>query len=201
MKYATLVLSFFISLSSVGQQDFAEDCGIGLTMVADPFLYDDMSIPTSLSRTRALEGDWVPEEYSPFFFKPDYGLYHFVCLEKTDTYYKVLVNESEIGYFPSNAEFVFRTWESTLMNAVVERITADNPLLSECDSESAIVEFNCETERFTVEDVLEKDGEYWLYVSFDPNCSVYPDASTPLEYGWIKWKENGVLLVNLMLLC
>ena len=201
MKYATLVLSFFISLLSVAQQGSIQNYGIGLAIVAEPFLYEDLSTPTSLSRTSALEGNWIPEDYSPFFFKPDYGLYHFVCLEKTDTYYKVLVNDSEVGYFPSNSEFVFRTWESMLMNAAVERITADNPLLSECDNESERVEFNCETERFMVEDVLEKDGEHWLYVSFDPNCSEYPDSNVRLEYGWIKWKKNGVLLVDLMLLC
>lgn len=201
MKNWIPILLTLIALSSFGQNKQPKELGIGFSIATNPYQFEDLSIPDNIFKDKELTQKWDSDKVFPFFFKPDYGLYHFVCLEKTIDYYKILVNDNEIAYLPNDTNYYFKTWEAMILQSKVERLTKDNPIRQECDDKSGIVEYNCEYDRLTVQDVVQKNGEYWLEIHFSPECEEYPSKNSKVKYGWIKWRTNNKLLVEILLLC
>jgi hypothetical protein len=201
MKNYLTILLILLVLNSFGQNKSPKELGIGFTIASNPYEFGGLSIPKNLFKNKDLTQKWDSAKVFPFFLKPDYGLYHFICLEKTNDYYKILVNDTEIGYLPNDSNYYFKTWDAILLQSTVERLTKDNPIRKECDNESKIIVNRCEFDRLTVQDVIQKDGEFWIQIYFSPECEVYPDKNTKVKYGWIKWRIDGKLLVNILLLC
>lgn len=193
-----LILCF---LNSFAQNSNPKELGVGFAIAANPYEFDVKSIPSNLFIDQNLTQKWKIDSVFPYFLKPDYGLYHFICLAKTEKYYKVLVNDNDIGYIPNDASFNFITWDSILKDASVERLPLDNPIMSECNDSSKTILYYCEFERLKVVETLQKDGEYWLKVYFSPVCEDYFDQDSDVIYGWIKWRSNNQLLIEIYLLC
>ena len=60
------------------------------------------------------------------FYKPDYGIMHFVCVDTTDKAYKVLVNYSDFKYLPKTKSYEFKTWEEYILQSFgIRRLTVD----------------------------------------------------------------------------
>jgi len=201
MKNWITILLAFIVVSSFGQNKQPKELGIGFTIATNPYQFEDLSIPDNIFKDKELTQKWDADKVFPFFFKPDYGLYHFICLENTTDYYKILVNDSEIAYLPNDTNYYFKTWDAMILQSKVERLTKDNPIRQECDDKSGIIENNCKYDRLTVQDVIQKNGEYWLEIHFSPECEDYPNKNSKVKYGWIKWRMNNKLLVEILLLC
>jgi hypothetical protein len=201
MKNITTILLTLLVLNSFGQNQTPKELGIGFAIASDPYEFEDLSTPKNLYSNKELTEKWSSDKVYPFFLKPDYGLYHFICLEKTNDYYKVLVNDNEIGFIPNDSNYYFKTWDTILMQSTVERLTKDNPIRKEWNNESETISNDCEFDRLTVQDVILRDGEYWLQIYFSTECEDYPDKNSKVKYGWIKWRTNDKLLVNILLLC
>lgn len=201
MKICLTILLTFIILNSFGQNRQPIELGIGFAIATDPFAFEDLSIPGNLFSDKELSQKWVSDKVFPFFFKPDYGLYHFICLEKTKNYYKILVNDKEIAYLSYDTNWYFETWDAILLNSTVERLTTNNPILKEWNDNSETIKNNCELDRLNVESIIQKNGEYWLKIYFSTECENYPDKNSNVKHGWIKWRTNDKLLVNILLLC
>lgn len=201
MKTITTILLTLLVLNSFGQNQTPKELGIGFAIASAPYEFEDLSTPKNLYSNKELTEKWSSDKVYPFFLKPDYGLYHFICLEKTNDYYKVLVNDNEIGFIPNDSNYYFKTWDAILMQSTVERLTKDNPIRKAWNNESETISNDCEFDRLTVKDVILKDGEYWLQIYFSPECEDYPDKNSKVKYGWIKWRTNDKLLVNILLLC
>lgn len=201
MKNWTTIILTLIVLNSFGQNRKPKELGIGFAIASNPYEFEDLSTPENLYRNKELTDKWNSDEVYPFFLKPDYGLYHFICLERTNNYYRILVNDREVGYIPNDSNYYFKTWDAILLQSTVERLTKDNPIRKECNYQSETITNNCDFDRLTVEDVIQKDGEFWLQIYFSPECEDYPDKNSKVEYGWIKWRTIDKLLVGILLLC
>ncbi|MFY0598136.1 MAG: hypothetical protein JXR03_00595 [Cyclobacteriaceae bacterium] len=201
MKNWIIILLTLIVLNSFGQNRDPKELGIGFAIPTNPYEFEDMSTPQNLYKNKEMTDKWNSNNVYPFFLKPDYGLYHFICLEKTNDYYKILVNDNEVGYIPNDSSYYFKTWDAILLQSTIARLTKNNLIRNEWNDDSGTIINNCEFDRLTVEDVIQKDGEFWLQIYFSPECEDYPDNNSKVEYGWIKWRTENKLLVNILLLC
>ena len=199
--WITLILSLSISVI-YGQNRQPKELGIGFAVAENPYLHDNMSHPKDIFTNSGLTDKIGTDKIFPFFYKPDYGLYHFICLEKNAKYYKILINDSEIGFIPNNKNYIFKTWETILMTSSVERIDKQNLIRTNpIESEKEIVTNNCKYESLKVIDIIERKGEFWIEVSFATNCEPYPKENDKRKNGWIKWRDLNKLLVRIQLLC
>lgn len=201
MKYWIVISLLLLSISTTAQNKQPYQLGIGFAIATDPYSIGFDSIPGNIYEDSLLTQQWTNAEVYPFFFKPDYGLYHFICLEKTDSYYKVLVNDNESAFIPNDSNFCFKTWDLILLGSRVQRLNKQLPIRTQPSETSGIVENACESDLFGVDDVLQKNGEYWLSVYFSVDCQDYPDKNSKVMHGWIRWRDGNKLLVNIMLLC
>ncbi len=199
--WITLTLSLFISVI-YGQNKQPIELGIGFAIANNPYLYEDMSHPKNIYSDSKLTNRVQTDKIFPFFYKPDYGLYHFICLEKNDKYYKVLINDTEAAFIPNNQNYIFKSWETILMSASVERIDKQNLIRNNpTESDKEIITNDCKYETLKVTDVIERNGEFWISVSFAIDCEPYPKENTKRKTGWIKWRSSEKLLVRIQLLC
>ena len=197
-----IVLSFSFSVIK-GQNKQPKELGIGLAIAKNPYSFGNRTHPNDIYKNRELTDKISTNNIFPFFYKPDYGLYHFICIEKNKKYYKILINDTEIGYIPNNQNYFFKSWETLLMTASVARIDKkSNPIRkSPNDTEKIIISNNCKFETLKVVDVIEQKGEFWIQISFATNCNPYPENGTKQKTGWIKWRNMKKLLVTFQLLC
>jgi hypothetical protein len=205
MRIPTILL-FLATFPSYGQDSNPVKIGLGIVEIRDTYdesrivtIYRDKNFNEKIEDFRLygkLNRIW------PFFFKPDYGLCSFVCLEKTQTYFRILINDNEEGFLKNDNEKHFKTWESLLVNSTVERLDIKaNPLKEDPEDEQRSIDltYNIKVDRLEVIDVIELKGQHWINVRFSKSgempCS--PDCGT----AWIKWKEGDKLLVNIFRLC
>ena len=201
MKILISIILTLIFFTAKGQNQQPKEFGIGFAIATDPFLFDRTYRPNDIFIDKELTEKLTIKKVSPFFYKPDYGLYHFICLVKTKDYYKILINDSETGFIPNNENYYFKTWDAIIMNSSLERNNRNNQIRENWTENSKIIINECEFDRLKVTDIMEKNGEYWVSVSFAPNCETYPNEKTILKNGWIKWRTKEKLLVDILLLC
>ncbi len=210
-KKMRVITTFFIllTLSSYGQEKNPVKLGLGIVAIGDTYdesktiaVYKDKNLKNKIEDFKLygeLKTVW------PYYFKPDYGLCYFVCLEKTKDYFKVLINDKEEGFLKNERDKYFKTWESLLINSTVERLDIiANPLrLKPIDNAEKIkLEYKIVVDRLSVIDVIEVNGEHWLKVNFSKSGKdVIDNATQDTGEGWIKWKADDKLLVRILLLC
>ncbi|TXD53157.1 MULTISPECIES: hypothetical protein [unclassified Polaribacter] len=196
-----LILSLSISVI-YGQNKQPKKSGIGFAVAENPYLYENLSHPKDIFSNNKLTNKIQTNKIFPYFYKPDYGLYHFICLEKNSKYYKILINNSEIGFIPNNEKYIFKTWETILMSASVERIDKQNLIRnSPKEKDEKIIINSCKYESMKVIDIIEQNGKFWIEISFATNCEAYPENNAERKTGWIKWRNSEKLLVRIQLLC
>jgi len=208
MRTLTTIL-FLLTLTSYGQENNPIKLGLGIIAIADT--YDESKIVTVYKDKDFKEKIEDFKLYGqlkriwPYYFKPDYGLCSFVCLEKTKGYFKILINDTEEGFLKNDSEKYFKTWESLLINSTVERLDLkSNPLkLKPGDNQTTIsLEYEVKVDRLEVIDVIEINGQHWINVRFSKTGKVPCDKGTSdCGTAWIKWKSGDKLLVNILLLC
>jgi len=201
MKNWSIIVFTFLAFSSWGQNHNPKELGIGFAIATNPYQFENSTHPTNIFTDQELKTKRTVGNIFPFFYKPDYGLYHFICLKKTKDFYKILINDSESAFIPNDSNFYFQTWDAILLNSSVERILKTDPIRKNHSSESGSIQYDCEFDRFFVTDIIEIRGEYWLAVEFAPKCEEYPTKETKMNYGWIRWRTDKKLLIRIMLLC
>ena len=201
MKTILIILTILVSSISLSQNKNPISLGIGFTIPKDVTPYEDMSVPQNMFTNKELSNKYNPEKVFPYFFKPDYGLYHFICLEKTDAYFKVLVNDSDIAYLPNDGFYIYKSWETILFSGSLQRKSRENQIRESASDDSAVIINSCEIESLKVQQIIEVNGEYWLNIYFYTSCDPYDNDPSKRTYGWIKWRTKDKILVNIMLLC
>ena len=201
MRNLLTIILTLITLISFGQNKNPKELGIGLTIATNPYEFETKLSPKNLYINKELTQKWNTSNVFPFFYKPDYGLYHFICLEQTKDYYKILVNDTTIGYLSNDSTFYFKTWEVMLLQSTVERLSNDNPIRKECNNQCEIIINKCEFERLDVIDVIQKDGEFWIQINFSSDCEEHQENNPNVKSGWLKWRTKERLLVDFLLLC
>ena len=188
--------------------------GIGLIIVPEKFkIYRDNKLSELYG-----EFDIYREEVSicSKYFKPDYGILHFVCIERTNKYFKVLVNFSTVLYLENNKENIFTTWNDYILSSYgIRRLTSNSGeisesqnLKSEPDDKSETLEIPEGYELFCPIEIKKE----WLKVQYDcfyneeenPNegkpCNEYIDKCKNPTVGWIRWKKKNKILIDIFLM-
>jgi hypothetical protein len=208
MRALTTIL-ILVTLTSYGQEKNPIKLGLGIVAIDDTYdvsktvtVYKDQNLKTKIENFKLygqLKRVW------PYYFKPDYGLCYFVCLEKTKTYFRILINDKEEGYLTNDSDKFFKSWESLLINATVERLDIKaNPLKQKPtdNAETINLEYEFKVDRLVVSDVIEINGQYWIKVNYSKSGKdPFDKGTTDSGEGWVKWKAGDKLLVNILLLC
>ena len=141
---------------------------------------------------------------------------HFVCIGKTDKAYKILINYSDIKYFPKTKSYDFKTWDQYILQSFGIRrlsaqtgdITASLPLRIEPSDNADTLPILKGHEMFCP---IEVKGD-WVKVKYD--C-FYNDENNPNEgepchnfigkcknplTGWLRWRQESKLLIDIFLM-
>jgi hypothetical protein len=190
--------------------------GIGLIIAPPKFeIYND-----SLLSEKIASWDMYDDESKinicSKFFKPDYGIMHFVCISKSEKAYKVLVNFSDIKYLPKTKNYDFKTWDEYISQSFgIRRLTNDNGVISKNYTLRIKPEDNAHSlaipkghELFCP---MEIKGD-WIKVRYDcfyndknnshegePCYSYIDKCKNPLT-GWLRWRQENQLLIDIFLM-
>lgn len=108
------------------------------------------------------------------------------CIAQENQYYKVKLDNEQEGYIPKKSDkIIFQTWEEHILDVFsVDFNIKANPLRSEPIEDSKPLYFD--RDEFYHPNQIKGD---WLQVKWgsDGNWS----------YGWVKWKSEGKLLIDL----
>lgn len=212
----------YFELLETPKNTSSNEVGIGFVAQRNPEFpaHDGITI----FRDSTLTKEWNTRRADAIVSIPKSNIHYYICLEKTDQYYKILVNKNEIAYVPT-AEIIavcklnwgngivdtkidqtydFKTWETVFSEAGVSRLHKENPIVKDLNDQSQTIKYDCgyitDYEHLSVNKMhRDKHGAYWLYVSF--NCEdSYPDFSTDetkTKRGWIQWRKGNKLLIAL----
>ncbi|WP_314773182.1 hypothetical protein [Capnocytophaga sputigena] len=182
---------FFLSLIGNAQKSSSyefynktKSLGIGLVKVES----DIITINSQTFNKSLNEYIYTPKYIVPIFFKPEYNIFYIVCLGDQREYYKVLSANGE-EYLVSKAQTKFISWEDFLKNTTgISNLDWNkNPLRKEPFEKSKIIKLKDTDATFNIIRV-KKD---WIEIQSDNNTN---------EKGWIQWKKENRLLIEIYLL-
>ncbi len=176
------------------------DFGIGFVIDENAHCYENGSQPSDIYSNNHLSLLTEDAKVEPFFMKPDYGLYHFICVNSSDRYYEVYINDSQKAFLPKNSNYHFQSWDAILLSSSVQRLDRSNVIRTKSDVNSEIITNKCEVDVLEVLDIIQKNGKYWLSIRFSNEFDYDPDENSNMTYGWIEWRTDNELLVNILLL-
>jgi hypothetical protein len=161
--------------------------------------------------------DWDSEqpnmEIYPKFYELDYGICDFVCLEVSNNYYKILIGFNQVKYVKPSGSWKLTTWKDLIENSFGVTKKRDSRVANKLrisksdDSDEISLELKTH-ENFCVKTL---EGN-WLNVKYDciyatdeymefegQPCFKYIDNCDNDNVGWIKWRHNNELLVQINL--
>ncbi len=190
--------------------------GEGLVIVPSKFeIYND-SLLTIKHANWDMYEDESKIDVCPKFFKPDYGIMHFVYIGQTEKAYKVLVNYSDIKYLPKTKDYEFETWENYILQSYgIRRKTTENgdieenlPLRTKPNENAETLKIPSGFEMFCP---IELKGD-WVKVKYDCfyNVEDNPHDGEPCyEFiqecnntltGWLRWRQENKLLIDIFMM-
>ena len=124
----------------------------------------------------------------PFAKDEDTYLLAFRCLRKADGYYQVIVDENKkvIKYVKVNDEFfIFQTWQNYITGCFsVDFDPNNNPIKSGLSVDTKVISYD--SDEFYLPVKIQGD---WLQIKWG--------TENNWSYGWIQWKKNGALIIEL----
>jgi hypothetical protein len=98
----------------------------------------------------------------------DYNFFFFRCIQQTDNFYKVIVNnQTGLAYWINKADFLsFQNWEQFLIGVLTVSRNNDQDIKAKPDSDSKTIDF-------TAEDcfhVVKMEGD-WIEITTNGTCS------------------------------
>lgn len=198
-----------LSAFSFGQGRVPVKAGMGFAVYNSPYSFGRIenydSVFVDIKVTKSVNS----EALMPYYYKPDYGLFHFVCLDSTTDCYHILYNDSSDGYV-SKRDYHFITWDSLILNSTgvyrLANINVNNPLREKPNSNSDLISYNCKFDDLAAVDLKRVGNTYWVKVVYFKDCKgedpfyTYPDLSI-FPSAWIMWRINEQLLIELAMLC
>lgn len=128
------------------------------------------------------------DDFVPFSWHPDYGTLALRCIEIRNDTCLVVVDEKRnlMKKYPlSNKGLIFQTWEEHVLSVFsVGFNEKENPMRKGPSVNDEIIFYSMDDFCFPAH--IKGD---WLQLTWGPE-------SNP-KYGWIRWKENGKLLIEL----
>jgi hypothetical protein len=129
-------------------------------------------------------------------FFPEYDLFIVECLKKNDGYY-ITINTKQ--FFIDNDKYndllTFKTQEEYILD-VYPIPSIENSLREEPNINSKIIsDYN----EFTFISI-EIDGD-WLKIKDDKECYSGENPSKKDIIGWVKWRDQGKIIINIAHIC
>lgn len=123
----------------------------------------------------------------PYAFHFDNNLLIFSCLNKDNSFVKILINEdkNEIGYIKTdNKIFVFETWREHILNSFSIEGKNNNPLRKNPNNQADIIAWD--NDEFYHPESIENE---WVKVKYGSTKQWY--------YAWLRWKDANKILINI----
>ncbi|MGB3074736.1 MAG: hypothetical protein WBB36_05425 [Chitinophagales bacterium] len=190
--------------------------GIGLIIAPLKFeIFNDSLLKDKISSWDMYE-DASQINMCSKFFKPDYGIMHFVCIAKSEMAYKVLVNFSDVKYLPNTKNYHFKIWDEYISQSFgISRLTSKNgdiskkcPLRIKPNDNADTLIISNGHESFCP---MEIKGD-WVKVRYDcfyndennsyvgePCHNYIEKCKNPLT-GWLRWRQENQLLIGIYLM-
>jgi hypothetical protein len=134
-------------------------------------------------------------DFQPFAFHPDYFVLALKCVGKDATRFKVVVNETTgLAKFirRSDQALKFQTWREHILDLfAVGFDPSKNPLRIAPTERAKAIRLRADV----IYHPLQMNGR-WLKVSWSISGE-QNDKGKKISYGWVKWKENNRLLLDL----
>lgn len=156
-----------------------DDLGIGLLKPNNKLIvYEDAMFTKKIN-----ENVFNPESVKPIFFKPDYNIFYLTCSEIQKGY--ITLNNGKKKYLKLD-DFSFIKWEDFLksVQGINNSNWKSNPIKKDPSTSSQNIEIDIDSD-FIVDKV---QGD-WIQIKNGEN-----------KKGWIKWKFNNDLLIEIYLL-
>jgi hypothetical protein len=186
--------------------------GVGIIIAPTTFeIFEDSLLTQNLSTINMYE-DEKKINFCSFFYKPDYGIMHFVCIGENAKSYKILTGPFEHKFLPKKKEYEFKTWEKYILESFgVRRKTEREPkqqFKEQSTENSKDLKIPEGHELFCP---MEIKGD-WIKVKYDcfynaennqyegQPCNNYIDKCDKTLTGWIKWRLQNELLIDIFLM-
>ena len=193
--------------------------GIGIVIAPEKFdIYDDSLLTSKSASYDIYNVDESKINICPKFFKPDYGIMHFICIDSTEKAYKVLINYDESKYLPKTKTYVFKSWPDYINESYgVRRLSFEDknfsvpnlqqPLRKSPSKNADTLAIPSGYEMFCPAEIK---GD-WLRVKFDcfyndegnkhegEPCHNYIDQCKNPVSGWLRWRDGNKLLIDIFL--
>jgi hypothetical protein len=189
--------------------------GIGLIIFPEEFeIFEDSLLTNSYVKWNMYSGKQPSKPLVPKYFKPDYGIMHFICLEKTSKYFKIFVNDNQVKYVPTMKSYQFVSWENYILNSYgIRKIkgeqSVDNQfIMQNNDLNSVKIALPKGQEMFCP---MYVKGD-WVKVKYDcfyneennPHegkpCQSYIEKCQNPVTGWCRWRERNIVLIDIFLM-
>lgn len=191
--------------------------GIGLVMAPDKFvLFNDSLLTDTFAKVNMYAEDVDKSPTCSKFYKPDYGIMHFVCLSQTLKAYKVLNGKADVKYLPKIKAYAFSSWNDYILGSFgVRRITNETGRLT---SEQLLKKQPDSADTVAIPKGLEMfcpvklQGD-WLQVKYDcfynddddskhegEPCTSYINKCKDPVTGWIRWRDGNKLLIDILVM-
>ncbi len=185
---------------------YKNSLGTGLVIAPDSFqIYNDSNLQELILSTNMYNGK-IPKSIYPIIFKPDYGLMHFVCLGFNDKFYRVLINDTLIGYFPRTSEYEFENWNKYIIESYGIALKERTDIYSSDNESSSKIKYNKEMllcpiflkGEFIKVRIGCQEGSFDESMEDEMCPQILKQCNKKGIEGWVRWKENEVLKIDIL---
>ena len=142
---------------------------------------------TVWKKFRFMEQTPLPDSLHPFAFGVDYPLMVFKCTRVDNDYYEIIVNESNLKKRIRKSEgYHFEPWaEHVLHVSSVGFDPSENPIRQHPDAAADTLDFDANESYYP-----EKIDNDWMQIKWGEEGK--------WEYGWVRWKNEHKMLIELL---
>jgi hypothetical protein len=186
--------------------------GIGLIKAPTTFeIFNDSLLTERMLKINVYE-DEDHINFCSVFHKPDYGIMHFICIEENENFYKVLIGFSDQKFLPKREDYQFKSWKDYILESFGIRRALEFKettfLKREPLDNSQTITIPDGHELFCP---VEVKGD-WVKVKYDcfynttnnpyegQLCHEYIDTCEKEMIGWLKWRNENEILIDIFLL-
>lgn len=147
-----------------------------------------LNLNQTLFKSISLQNISKKVEFEPYAYHPDNYLLWFRCISKNKKFYTIIINEKtklEKLINISDENVAFSTWEELILHSFsVDFDYHNNPIKKEISDSSEIILYDEDAFYHAI-----KISGDWLKIKWE--------NGKDWSYGYIKWKQNNKLLIEL----
>jgi hypothetical protein len=185
------------------------DLGIGLILAPETFtLFNDSLLNEKFSTINVYGTEGI--NFCSMFYKPDYGIMHFVCTGQGEKFYKVLTGFSDYKFLPREPGYQFKSWQDYILQSFgVRRKEAVRQSFKETPNDNSTeIAVPAGHELFCP---MQIKGD-WIQVKYDcfyndehsqyegEPCGNYIDKCDRSLMGWLRWRNGNQLQIDILLM-